>query len=87
MTNSLDMEMHKVEELAKERESICQKWRVQNSAKGLPDDEDGGVAAATDLTLVVGGHASHVVVHCGKHRDRLTSHIHSSKDHGGLRDT
>jgi hypothetical protein len=39
-----------------------------------------------DLTMVVGGDTSHVVVNGGKNRNGLLSHIDASKDESGFRD-
>lgn len=38
------------------------------------------------LPLVVGGDAAHVIVHGGKHGDRLLGDVHTREDHGCLRD-
>ena len=41
---------------------------------------------STHLSLVVAGDAPHVVVHCGKDRNGVAGHVHSSKHLGRLRD-
>lgn len=38
------------------------------------------------LAHVVGWDATHVIMHCRYYRNRVPSDIHTSKDHGGLRD-
>lgn len=50
-------------------------------------DVEWSIAAVTHLTLVVGGHTTHVVVHGWQHWYRLPGDVHSSEDHGSLRDT
>ena len=44
-------------------------------------------AQGQHLTLVVGGDATHVVVHGGDHRDGLLGDVHTGEDRGSLRDT
>lgn len=41
----------------------------------------------TDLSFVVGGCSSHVVVYCGEDWDGITGHIHPCEDHGSLGDS
>ncbi len=39
-----------------------------------------------NLPKVVGGDATHVVVHRGQHGDRLLGHVHTSENRSGLGD-
>ena len=51
------------------------------------DDHVLAVLDLDDLTLVVGRHTAHVVVHGGKDRDRLFGHVDTREDLGSLADT
>lgn len=49
------------------------------------EDAD-GCAHVTYLSLIVCGYSTHIVMNSGQDRDGLLCDVHSSKDHGCLRD-
>ena len=51
------------------------------------DDHVLAVLHLDDLTLVVGRHTAHVVMHGGKDRDGLFGHVDTREDLGSLADT
>ena len=60
-------------------------WGVpsRSPARHLSHSTSGG-SPADHLPLVVGGDATHVVVHGGKHGDGLLGDVHAREDHGRL---
>lgn len=65
------------------------KMAASSSNYDLQGPLSGGPAIPTlslwsHLPLVVGGNATHVVVHGGKDGDGLLGDVHAGEDHGGL---